>query len=262
MARPLVQCTLPHRNPGDVPTFTRSAGNLRLTIQPFLEERRGKIVNYGLPYGTIPRLILAWLFTEVVKTRSKEIPLGDSLSSFMSELDMVPTGGRWGTITRLREQVKRLFSCTFSIVYEDKENFSLVGFKLAQKAHFLWDTVNPGQGNLLGSSIMLSDEFYREIISRPIPIDTRILKALKKSPFAIDLYTWLTYRTSYIKGETVIPWQSLQDQFGADYAETRFFKVNLIKTLNKILALYPAKVRPEEKGLILMPSSPSVPRKK
>jgi hypothetical protein len=261
MARPLVQVTLPHRDPGNVPVFARRAGDLRLIIQPLMDDRNGKIINYGIPYGTIPRLVLAWLTTEVVKTKNRQIPLGDSLSSFMRELEMVPTGGRWGTITRLREQVKRLFSSTFSIVYDDKNSFSTAGFKLAQRASFFWDPLHPGQATLFGSFVVLSDEFYREIISHPVPLDTRILRALRASPFAIDLYTWLTYRVSYLQGETVIPWNLLQDQFGSDYAELKTFKFNLVKNLKKILALYPVKVRPTERGLLLIPSTPSVLRK-
>lgn len=261
MARPLVQVTLPHRDPGNVPSFARNAGDFRLIIQPLIDEKNGETINYGIPYGTIPRLILAWLTTEVVKTRSKEIPLGDSLSAFMRELDMIPTGGRWGSITRLREQVKRLFSSTFSLVYDNNKTLDMARFVLASRAHFFWDRLQPSQGTLFESSVVLSEEFYREILAHPVPLDTRILKALRTSPLAIDLYTWLTYRVSYLKKETVIPWERLQEQFGSDYAEVKKFKFNLIKNLKKVLVLYPVRVISEEKGLVLKPSPPSVSRK-
>jgi hypothetical protein len=261
MARPLVQATLPHSNPGDVPTFVRTSGNLQLIIQPLIGQKDGKPFNYGLPYGVIPRLVLAWLSTEAVKTRSREIPLGDSLSAFMRELDMIPTGGRWGSITRLREQIKRLFSCTFSIVYEDGRHFDTAGFKIAREAHLFWDTINPEQQQLFGSMVVLSSEFYEELIKHPVPIDTEILKALKKSPLAIDLYTWLTYRMSYLKSNTLISWELLQQQFGSDYSDTRMFKFKLIKHLEGILSLYPVKVVATEKGLMLKPSPTSIGKK-
>jgi hypothetical protein len=111
---------------------------------------------------------------------------------------------------------------------------------------------------LFESSVILSEEFYREILAHPVPLDTRILKALRSSPLAIDLYTWLTYRVSYLKKETVIPWERLQEQFGSDYAEVKKFKFNLIKNLKKVLVLYPVRVISEEKGLVLKPSPPSV----
>ena len=36
-----------------------------------------------LPYGNIPRLLLAWVCTEAVRTQSRELVLGASLSAFM-----------------------------------------------------------------------------------------------------------------------------------------------------------------------------------
>ena len=60
----------------------------------------------GLPYGSLPRLLVAWLTTEAVRTREREIVLGERLSEFMAKLDLVPTGGPWGTIIRLRDQME------------------------------------------------------------------------------------------------------------------------------------------------------------
>ena len=37
MARQLVQCTLPHSNPGNMPLWKRSSGNMTLAIQPGIE---------------------------------------------------------------------------------------------------------------------------------------------------------------------------------------------------------------------------------
>ena len=59
-----------------------------------------------LPYGNLPRLILAWLCTEVVRTGSREIVLGKSLSDFMRALGVYSSSG--GKYTRLRNQMKRL----------------------------------------------------------------------------------------------------------------------------------------------------------
>lgn len=42
--------------------------------------------------------------------------------------------------------------------------------------------------------IVLSDEFYREILNHPIPIDLEGAKALSSSPAALDLFMWLSYR--------------------------------------------------------------------
>ena len=42
--------------------------------------------NGRLPYGNLPRLLLAWVSTEAVRTQRRELILGRSLSEFMRKL--------------------------------------------------------------------------------------------------------------------------------------------------------------------------------
>ena len=52
---------------------------------------------YKLPFGNLPRLILAWVCTEAVRTGRREIVLGKSLSDFMRALGVYSSsGGRGG----------------------------------------------------------------------------------------------------------------------------------------------------------------------
>jgi hypothetical protein len=215
----------------------------------------------GLSYGVIPRLLMAWLTTEAVRLRSRDLILGESLSDFMRQLGMVPTGGRWGTITRLREQTRRLFTCSVSCLYEDQQRHAGMGFTITD-AHILWwDPKSPDQADLFDSMVRLSERFYEEIISRPVPIDLRALRALSKSPLSIDVYVWLTYRMSYLRREVTIPWLALQVQFGADYKQTRDFKAAFLEHLRRVLQLYrECKVEVLDAGLKLKPSPTHIPR--
>ena len=81
MARAMVQATLPHKKV-EGNEFERKNGAFTLSLM--------SPARIGLPYGVMPRLLLAWLTTEAVKTQSRELELGDSLSGFMRELDLVP----------------------------------------------------------------------------------------------------------------------------------------------------------------------------
>lgn len=259
MARILVQATMPHSNK-EKSTFERTNGKLRLAIMGH--------PSIGLPYGVYPRLLLSWLVTEAVKTKNSTIILGSNLSKFMSELGLVPSGGRWGTIWRLRDQMRRLFSSSISCVYSDDSLSSGIGFNIARKYHLWWDPKTPGQTDLWNSTVTLSQDFFQEIIDRPVPIDMRALKALKTSSMALDLYCWLTYRFSYLNHKTEIPWQLLQGQFGSDYADTkqgRFeFKRQLLSQLKKVSVIYEGATKATigEHGLILMPSRTHVSKLK
>ena len=82
--------------------------------------------EYKLPFGNLPRLWMAWISTEAVRTQSRELILGDSLSEFMRALGVYSNSGR--VHTRLRNQMKRLFSAHVSLVYEDKLRYGHRGF--------------------------------------------------------------------------------------------------------------------------------------
>ena len=68
----------------------------------------------------------------------------------------------------------------------------------------IWYSRAPDQKLLLGDCqnvIVLSDEFYREILDHPIPTDLEAAKALSSSPAALDLFIWLSYRCFYRAGQ-------------------------------------------------------------
>jgi hypothetical protein len=244
MAWALVQATLPHSDPGDVKVWKRNNGKLTLAIQPHW--------RYGVPYGTIPRLLLFWLITEAVQTQKRRIELGSSLSSFMRELDIIPTGLN---IKRFREQMRRLFRARISFDIEREYNgqtrrayldmdIAPVGEEW-EKVLFgedWWDYKQPAQKTLWPSWIELGEKFFAAINNTPIPVDLRILKAIKNSSLALDLYTWLNYRSyiAYKKNlDQCIPWSALEAQFGADYSRLRDFRHKAKKKLTVIQAIEP-----------------------
>lgn len=257
MARALVQATLPHKATAGN-QFTRRNGTFELSITALGSD--------GLPYGSIPRLLLSWMTTEAVCTRSPVLELGPTLSAFMAELGLSRQGGKRGDITRFRAQATRLFSSAVFCRYTDNTHDHGGGFNIVKGFDLWWTPKKPDQLPLWKSTVTLGTDFFNEIIERPVPIDMQALKALKRSPMALDVYFWLTYRMSYLQRDTVIPWPLLQMQFGADYAQNahglRNFKVNFLKGLKNVLSSYEqAKVFPVGNGLLLKPSPPHVAKR-
>lgn len=254
IARALVQATIPYKQISSN-EFKRSNGAFKLSI---LADS-----DIGLPYGNIPRLLLAWITTEAVRTKSKELILGNTLSEFMKELDLIPTGGRWGSITRLRTQMKRLFSAAISCTYDDGSHWAIKNIQPISEANLWWEPKQPNQATLWESTLTLGQDFFEEIINRPVPIDMRALKAIKRSSLAIDIYCWLTYRMSYLKNKTTIPWPALQAQFGSTHALTpqgiRNFRKAFLKELKKVYVVYNnINVEQDKSNLILYPSKPHI----
>jgi hypothetical protein len=261
-ARLWAQVSLPYRNPGDVRSWERRNGAVTLVLQPGPQQAADGTVTYPFPYGVIPRLLLTWMATEAVRTKDRQLFLGPSLSKFLSEIGMGhATGGRLGSITRLREQIKRLAGTRMTV---------LDGRELAGHWHSkmesvqiatgwdLWLSPDEQQQVLWPSSITLSQEFYDSILAAPVPINMRHLAALRAtrgSGLSIDIYTWLAWRMFNLKSSTLITWQRLAQQFGTDYARTRDFKAQFLKQLRPVTIVYPeAKVTVADNGLLLSPS--------
>ena len=268
MARDLVQVTLPHSNPGDVPVWGRTNGNLTLSIKPdwVLDPETGESRCLGLPYGTIPRLLLFWITTEAVRRKDRKIVLGDSLSSFMRQLDLAPTGGRQGNIGRLKNQMERLFRAKISFELKledgDRHGQQWLDMPVAPKGELWWSHRMPDQGSLFGSWIELGETFFDAITAAPVPVDLRALYALKKSPLALDLYAWSTYRTFRINQdgrEAFIPWRGLMKQFGGDYSDVKDFKRRAKAALRKVQAVFPGlDLEDVNGGIVIRPGRTAV----
>jgi hypothetical protein len=269
LARQFVQCTLPHTNPGNVPQWTRTCRNVTLGIQPGRDYERN--VSLGYPYGSLPRLILFWLNTEAVRTKSRRLHLGRSFTDFMRQLGLDPDSrGKRSDARRLREQMRRLFSAHIGFQYtapgHDKPRsdnpFAWINMDVAQEGELWWDTKAPQQAGLFESWIQLGEKLYEAIIASPVPVDLRALRALKRSPLALDLYAWATYSTHSVTKEGKprrVSWKSLAAQFGADYDDVKDFKKKINKALLKVQTVYPAlRLSPTGGGVIIAPSRTSV----
>ena len=205
MARTMALCSLPRSNPGNRHQYKRVNGPFTLYMNA--------TADHKLPYGNLPRLILAWVCTEAVRTRSRDLVLGKSLSEFMRTLDIYSNSGR--VHTRLRNQMKRLFGCTVTMVYEEPGGFARVSSFVADKHEFWWNEHKPNESSLWESKIRLGEALFNEIVNHPVPLDMNTLTALKRSPLGLDLYLWLVYRTFALRAPLRLTWRLLYSQFGA-----------------------------------------------
>ena len=255
MARLLALCSLPRTNPGNRHQYKRVNGPFRLYMQAGPETK--------LPFGTNPRLILAWVCTEAVRTGSRDIVLGRSLSEFMRKLGISSTDGRGQA--RLRNQMERLFSCNVSMIYKDDNHRASAFAVLADLTDFWWNPKQPNQTGLWESKVRLSESFFNEIVSHPVPLDMNTLKALKRSPLGLDLYLWLTYRIFALTSSQRLTWRQLYRQFGvdpdkaSDRVTVRNFQRQAVRELKKIKLAWPELNYSTAPGvLILHPSTPAI----
>jgi len=270
----LVQAFLPYKDPGDIDVFFKTNGRVSLLIQPgrvvvtetqpgsHVPTSRTKCVGY--PYGSIPRLLLAWISTQAVTERKRDILMGRNLTDFMGKIGYSNvSGGQYGSITRLKDQTTRLLMASIQVQENgtrDRDETSFMKLDLVDGAIYTSDMTHPRDP--FGTIITLKEDFYRRLIENPVPLDFRALQFLKASPLALDLYSLITWTMFWLKGERLVPWEQIYLQFGSTGSE-RKLRENLRSALAQVKQVYPkANVEPVREGLLLRPSPTHVPIKK
>lgn len=270
VSRVLVQAFLPHSDPKDI-AWQRINGNFTLTVKSGIGFENGKSKTYGVPYGAIPRLLLAWLNSEAIKNaQDKEninpqrIYMGRSLSEFLEKIGIQRTGGKRGGITSFKNQAEKLFRAEITVTCTGAEMISERDIKVSDGRFFFWDSKNPEQTTLWESAIELSERFYSLLIQNPVPLDWRVLKAIKQSPMALDLYMWLSHRMSYIEKPVVIQWETLQKQLGSDVERVDNFRQKVRLHLKKLNLIWRDLKVDDSKaeGIYLYPTTPLISKTK
>jgi hypothetical protein len=217
----LIQCTLPHSDP-KTRDWLRSSGKHTLIISSGLDE---KGVPFGIPYGSFPRLVLAYIITQVVKNGERRIIFKSYLRSFLKEVGYLAKPNV-RQAKQLHQWLERLFNAHITYDFKDDTKRGRKQFVVAPGSVLFWNYKVPDQGSLWDSFIEISEEFRASILKAPVPLRTEILSALRKSPLAIDLYMWVSYRlfTLHQKGEEslTLSFGSLQTQFGTSIAADNY----------------------------------------
>ena len=255
MHRMMALCSLPRTDPGNRKEYKRVNGPYTLYMNA--------VGGNKLPYGNIPRLLFVWMCSEATQKQSRELFLGNSLSDFMKQLGMEPVGG---TRTRIRGQMDRLFNASVSLIYKDRRDKVTVNAQIADRTEFWWNERKPEERALWQSKIVLSHNFFEEIISHPVPLEMNILKALTRSALGLDLYVWLNYRVFGLGQPYRLTWPQLYRQFGSDPAKAddknivQDFRTKAVRELKKIKIAWPGLDYATPAGILeLRPSEPSVP---
>ncbi|MCC6589826.1 MAG: hypothetical protein IT168_24240, partial [Bryobacterales bacterium] len=98
-------------------------------------------------------------------------------------------------------------------------------------------------GDEFQNVVVLSDEFFAEVMAHPIPADIEVVKVFGAAPGLLDLFLWLAYRCHVAKGDERIP---LFGEFGltaqlgsVEYSRPRRFRAMLEQWLEEIRAVWP-----------------------
>lgn len=252
--------SLPHRCPrNDVEPWIRTNGRFKLAVWPGRMLRAdGSYVDVGVPYGAKARLILLYLMTTAIQSRSRCVPTERSMSAWLRKIGLPVTGGPRGTIKPVREQALRISRCSLTRRFDENDGrASLQDRRLVEGLH-LW----AAEGNSeWPESVELTQAFYEHLLEHAVPLDECAIAALKGSSFALDLYVWLAYRLPRLEQPVRISWAQLAPQFGSQIRALSSFAQNFREALLDVLAVYPgARVEILTGGIELHPTPAVVDR--
>lgn len=270
----LCQTFLPARRPAsNQSVWRRTAGKFTLIVTPGImdesdpstrslrlspeEEQR---LWVGVPFGSTARLIMIYLQSEGMKSR--HISLGSSLSAFMRALGLSVTGGRNGTIGRVREQALRIARCGFTMQFNDCDSHGDTRVRVKDTrivdGFELW-TSKSGEG--WSATVELDERFHEHLKQHAVPLDRRALAHLSGNCLGLDLYALLGYRLPAIQKPTMIRWASLQEQLGSSATEVKALARATREVEPDLRSVYPhANFTLSGAGILLKPSDPPVPR--
>lgn len=255
------QTGLPYRDPGKaLRLWQRSQGAAHLEVEAgrAFHPEKGNFVDVGLPFGPKPRLILAYLNAEAIRTGSPVVEVEDSLSAFVQRIGLCRDGR---SIRAVKDQLTRLATAEIRLA------LALPGTPARQvQAHIvkgfdLWLPKDDRQRVLWPSNVTLSTDYFDSLTRHAVPLDERAIAALSHSAMALDLYCWLAQRLHRVEAgkPAFIPWTALKGQFGWHYGRMRKFREVFRQTLDLVCSQYRgARIEVDGRGMMLRNSPPPV----
>src|SRR5262249_29119151 len=150
--------------------------------------------EYGVPFGQ-DRIVPIFLATLAVRQQSQTIRFRSG-AQMLDTFGMANGGKEYRRLVAAFERVvgaiffgTDLARGTARVVHKCRFNFF-------QEAHIWYnrDSSTPFFSEGFENVIVLTDEFYAEVMAHPIPTDIEAVKTFASAPAVLDLFMWLAYR--------------------------------------------------------------------
>jgi hypothetical protein len=178
---------LPHRATTET-VWERQSGDVKLLLE---SGRTSATESIGLPYGSVARMILLYLQTEAVRTRSRDVELGRSMNTWLNSMGMGNGGHNYNLV---REQSRRLSLCRLTFLRVSAKQTFITNGSFVHDAILPNDDTDDYQLQFWKPCVRLDEGFYKSLIEHPLPVREAAIRSLGHRSMAIDIYLWLAYR--------------------------------------------------------------------
>ena len=200
----------------------------------------------GLPYGSIPRMVIWWISTQAKKLTgdNRKIYLDKTYYEFLRELGYTSSSGGTGSqAERMKDQLERLGELSVKVTVTKKvPNLPLeTGNQKVDifSAWRLWWSNEEGP-----PYIEIRSDVIKYFKKQSMPISLDHIKQLRRSTMALDLFLEMTLRAPYADDENpiVVPIDTLMQKYG-NYEKSgqgrAAFRRDLRTALKRIETIYP-----------------------
>lgn len=250
--------------------FQRRNGSAVLGLTPgyLMNPVTRRLELQGLPYGSIPRLLMIHICNEAKRTAKRSIDMNRSMTKFLrDDLLVSPSGGVRGGLTAFKKQMNRVAATPMTIglnYLTGRGGRGAATFKPtpAIVEYKVWDEDSLVDKPMWHTEVTLSESFFDGVIHHSVPLDDRAIQALRKSPLQLDVYFNLAQRLPRMRGNEVqkISWAKLREQVGQEYSEVKMFRFRYLQALEKVKRVYPdANITYNADGIELRRSKPPIP---
>lgn len=259
----MCQVGLPRSRRQDL-VFERTCGTASMRITAGSLWNGLRWLQQPIPYGTMPRLILAYMNTFAVQNKTPEVPIGRSKTDFMRLLGKRATGGRTGTIAMFDKQLLAIAACSIALGFCSQPGMPSTFDGKPVKQFDAWVKQDGSQLSLWPAKIVFTSDYYATLRDHAVPYNIHAVMALADSALAMDVYFMLAQRLHRIERRPVfLRWANLYEQFGKEYTGKNArgdFQTKYLKALRDALTVYPkARVEKVRGGLQLFSSPPPIP---
>lgn len=265
-----LQCFMPLRhhpsNLQEWETGNRDAKLLMTAGRLIKPDKPGEFKKCDVPAGPKARIVATYVNDFAFRHKTRTIDLGKSLRVFMEKAG-VPVGGRNGK--ELQREMENFAAARIYLGIWGVDQAHQDEIRIAPKMSF-WLEKNPDQMAFWRPEMQLSQEYYDTLtVGRHLaPVHWPGLLALQRSPRAMDIFCFLSYRLyKPLKRPVVLSIDTLHTMFGKDCKRHAHFWPRFIDDLKKAHKHYPeARVEPSKDRagkdcLILHSSPPLIPHR-
>ena len=171
---------LPRSDPGPIDVIVRTMRHCSVRLYTLTPEVA------GLPFGPLPRLILAWIWSQA--QRGRVIEFGSAFRRFAARCGAGPPDVQFADqpdrVVRCRVFVDRAIPQCQGYVALDSCEYALVGTKVISRIgpHPHWT-----------EAIEIPADTFDLMARLAFVVDPDVLRALHPSSFALDVHLWLAH---------------------------------------------------------------------